>query len=101
MFESPLFRRNMITATVTGGLALMGLHFLHEAQYGSTGLVEMVGLERKEERLTTELAELIAKRERAEKLNARLSREALDLDLLDERARVVLGHIRADEIVIR
>ena len=31
----------------------------------------------------------------------RLSDQFLDLDLLDEQARDVLGYIRADEIVIR
>lgn len=31
----------------------------------------------------------------------RLSDSYLDLDLLDEQARSVLGYVRADEIVIR
>jgi len=31
----------------------------------------------------------------------RLSDEYLDLDLLDERARAVLGLVRADDLVIR
>ncbi len=33
-------------------------------------------------------------------LTARLSDASLDLDLLDERARIVLGYLRADEVVI-
>ena len=36
-----------------------------------------------------------------ENLTRRLSDEYLDLDLLDEQARTVLGLLRADEIVIR
>jgi cell division protein FtsB len=34
-------------------------------------------------------------------LTLRLSDDYLDLDLLDEQARDVLGYLRADEIVIR
>jgi len=37
---------------------------------------------------------------RMENLTRRLSDTYLDLDLLDERARNVLGFVRADEIVI-
>ncbi len=36
-----------------------------------------------------------------ENLTKRLSDEYLDLDLLDQQARDVLGYLRADEIVIR
>lgn len=36
-----------------------------------------------------------------ENLTKRLSDEYLDLDLLDEQARDVLGLLRGDEIVIR
>ena len=36
-----------------------------------------------------------------ENLTRRLSDSYLDLDLLDERARDVLGYVRADEIVIQ
>jgi cell division protein FtsB len=36
-----------------------------------------------------------------ENLTRRLSDQYLDLDLLDERARNVLGYIRSDEIVVR
>jgi cell division protein FtsB len=36
-----------------------------------------------------------------ENLTHRLSDDYLDLDLLDEQTRKVLGMIRADEIVIR
>ena len=38
---------------------------------------------------------------RMENLTKRLSDDYLDVDLLDEQARSILGVIRADEIVIR
>lgn len=34
-------------------------------------------------------------------LTRRMSDEYLDLDLLDERAREILGLIRADEVILR
>ena len=46
------------------------------------------------DRLQTELAQMV-------NLTHRLSDGYLDLDLLDEQARDVLGYLRADEIVIR
>ena len=51
--------------------------------------------------LTEELAVLQAEVDRMENLTRRLSDNYLDLDLLDEQARDMLGMIRADEIVIR
>lgn len=58
--------------------------------------------------LTAEAADLAAERDRLaadvtrmENLTRRLSDDYLDLDLLDERARDILGYVRADEIVVR
>ena len=51
--------------------------------------------------LLTELTALQAEVAGMENLTHRLSDDFLDLDLLDEQARDVLGLIRADEIVIR
>jgi cell division protein FtsB len=51
--------------------------------------------------LMGELEKLRAEREVLENRTRRLSSEYLDLDLLDEQARKVLGVARADEIVIR
>ncbi len=49
----------------------------------------------------TELAALSAEVARMENLTHRFSDAYLDLDLLDQQARDVLGMIRSDEIVIR
>lgn len=51
--------------------------------------------------LSQQLVELDAAVARMENLTNRLSDDFLDLDLLDEQARSVLGMIRSDEIVIR
>jgi cell division protein FtsB len=76
-------------------------YFAYAALQGDTGLVEQVRLAREEAELTARLEDLQAQRARMQNLTTRLSDEFLDLDLLDERARAVLGYARPDEIVIR
>lgn len=51
--------------------------------------------------MAEELTRVEAEVARMENLTRRLSDTFLDLDLLDEQARDVLGMVRADEIVIR
>jgi cell division protein FtsB len=53
------------------------------------------------EELQKQLRQVQADVARMENLTRRLSDDYLDMDLLDERARSVLGMVRADEIVIR
>lgn len=85
------------------GLILMGaiLSFGHQAIQGESGLFVRVAVEKEGRRLTEELGRLSAERARLENLTLRLSDGYLDLDLLDERARDVLGYVRDDEVVIR
>jgi cell division protein FtsB len=79
------------------GLMTFGYHGLQ----GDHGLFALMRLEAREETLATELAALRADRASMENLVLRLSPSYLDLDLVDERARAVLGHMRADEVVPR
>lgn len=55
---------------------------------------EAEALQAEHDRLTRELAEL-------QNLTHRLSDDYLDLDLLDQQTRDVLGYMRSDEIAIR
>lgn len=55
---------------------------------------EAEALRSERDRIAAELADM-------ENRTRRLSDSYLDLDLLDEQARSVLGYVRADEIVIR
>jgi cell division protein FtsB len=93
--------------TAIGGMAFLfvmfaiGCYFSFAAVQGDYGVfrqvqikAEIAVLQDEKARLETELAAL---RNRTR----RLSDEYLDIDLLDEQAREVLGYIRADEIVIR
>lgn len=101
MTEKPFTSRALFAAAFCFAIIGSSLYFTHAALQGETGIVEKLRLGQEEERLKTELAALEAKRLRMENLTRRLSRESLDLDLLDERARAVLGYARGDEIAIR
>ena len=75
--------------------------FAHSGLQGSHGLAAFRDAHAEERRLQSQLSKI--QEERAELANKvrRLSDRYLDLDLLDERARAVLGLVRTDEIVIR
>ena len=82
---------------LTGVIAI----FAHAGLQGDLGLAALRETEAEERRLRIELAELRAEREALANKVLRLSDRYLDLDLLDERARAVLGLVRGDELVVR
>ena len=82
---------------LTGVIAI----FAHSGLQGDHGLAAYREAEAEERRLRIELAELRAERDALANKVLRLSDRYLDLDLLDERARAVLGLVRADELVVR
>lgn len=68
-----------------------------------TGNYGRIALDRTEREFTAkerEIAVLVAEEQALRKRNAGLRAEALDLDLLDERARDVLGMIGKDEVFL-
>ncbi|MEX2518167.1 MAG: septum formation initiator family protein [Paracoccaceae bacterium] len=77
------------------------LYFAHRGVQGGLGLRVGFAAEKEERRMTAVLDEQLAERERLENLIRRLGENYLDLDLLDERARDILGRSRPDEMVIR
>ncbi|WP_457648943.1 FtsB family cell division protein [Profundibacter sp.] len=79
----------------------LGLYFAFAAIQGDYGLFRRIQIDAEADALRSELAGLSEQVQRMENKTHRLSDEYLDLDLLDEQARNVLGMIRADEIVIR
>lgn len=79
----------------------LGAYFTFAAVQGDYGLFRRVEIVAQGEDLKFELARIQQDVERMENLTHRLSDSYLDLDLLDEQARDVLGLIRTDEIVIR
>ena len=83
------------------GMIMLGLYFTFAAVQGDYGLFKRIEIMAEGDALAIELASLQADVARMENLTSRLSDHFLDLDLLDQQARDVLGMIRADEIVIR
>ncbi len=83
-----------------GVIAATG-YFLFAAVQGENGHLSRMAVEAEEKRLLAELADLQIDRAKLENKIYRLSDEYLDLDLLDERARLVLGMARVDEVIIR
>ncbi len=83
------------------GVIAMISYFTYAAIQGDYGLFRLIQVEAQEQKLQRELAALQAERSVIQNRTRRLSAEYLDLDLLDEQARKVLGMARGDEIVIR
>lgn len=79
----------------------LSTYFVFAAVQGDFGLFRRAEVVAESDQLKIELAKLQLDVARMENLTLRLSDEYLDLDLLDEQARSVLGLLRSDEIVIR
>ncbi len=76
-------------------------YFAYTAIQGPYGVLSLYKIEEKEARLQAQLDGLVAERKAAQNRTRRLSDKYLDLDLLDEQARKVLGLIRGDEIIVQ
>ncbi|SLN54368.1 FtsB family cell division protein [Roseisalinus antarcticus] len=83
------------------GAILLSFYFVFAAVQGDYGVFRRAIVNAEAKVLEQDLGELRAEVARMENLTRRLSDDYLDLDLLDEQARDVLGMIRADEVVIR
>ena len=92
--------------SVGGAIAVLaavaaGLTFTYAAVQGDHGLFRQVRVEARTQELREELAALRAEVARHENLTRRLSDDFLDVDLLDERVRAVLGYAGEGEVVLR
>lgn len=79
----------------------LGVYFTFAAVQGDYGLFRRVEATAEAEELHKQLLRVQIDVARMENLTKRLSDDYLDLDLLDEQTRKVLGMLHADEIVIR
>ena len=75
-------------------------YFTFAAVQGDYGVFRRAEIEVEGDRLTAELDRLNTEVAHMENLTRRLSDDFLDLDLLDQQARDVLGLVRSDEIVV-
>lgn len=79
----------------------LGIYFTFAAVQGDYGLFRRAEIDAEARVMSEQLARVQADVAQMENLTKRLSDEFLDLDLLDEQARGILGMLRSDEIVIR
>ena len=79
----------------------LGGYFMFAAVQGDYGIFRRVQISAEAQDLIAERDKLTAELAQIKNLTHRLSDSFLDLDLLDQQARDVLGYVRADEIVIR
>ena len=95
-------QRLSISATVLLALAVaLGLYFAFAAVQGPSGILRRIQIEAETVELQAERDKLKSQVQEMQNLTRRMSDEYLDIDLLDERAREVLGLIRADEVILR
>lgn len=79
----------------------LATYFTFAAVQGDYGVFRRAEITVATRDLEAQLEGLEAEVARMENLTKRLSDSYLDLDLLDQQARDVLGLLRADEIVVR
>jgi cell division protein FtsB len=83
------------------GAFTLGAYFTFAAVQGDYGVFRQVQIRAEAEALRIERDRLAHELAQMTNLTTRLSDSYLDIDLLDEQVRDVLGYVRADEIVIR
>jgi cell division protein FtsB len=79
----------------------LGSYFTFAAVQGDYGVFRRVQINAEATELKQERDQLAAELARMQNLTHRMSDDYLDIDLLDEQLRDVLGYLRADEVVIR
>ncbi len=89
-------RRFMRPALLVCAVFYLGFHTFH----GERGLYALVRNQQELRVLTRELEETTAKRERLEARVTRLRDGSLDLDLLDEQTRRMLGVSNPNEVML-
>lgn len=100
MERDSLIRRFFRQATVPAIFASILVYFAYHSVQGERGIAAWLEMRTESHSLQIELSELRHERKELEKRVALLRPESLDPDLLDERARAVLGFSRPDELTV-
>ncbi len=91
-----LIRRNILA--IAG--VILAFYFSYHTGFGERSFMQLMTLSHDTAKLSAEYEQLHAQRLALEDKVVRLRPGTLDRDLLEERARYVLGYVRADERVI-
>jgi cell division protein FtsB len=81
--------------------ATLGCYFTFAAVQGDYGVLRQVQIKGEAEHLRNERDALRLELDALKNVTRRLSDTYMDMDLLDEQVRDVLGYVRADEIIIK
>jgi len=79
----------------------LGLYFTFAAVQGDFGILRRAEINHDLQKLQVEIGNLHVEIADLKNLTRRLSDHYLDLELLDQQARDVLGYVRTDELVIQ
>ena len=90
-----------VMLAVFAATLMLGLYFTFAAVQGDYGLFRRAEILSDAKKLEAELTMLQNEVDKMRNLTLRMSDEYLDLDLLDEQARDILGQIRSDEVIIQ
>ena len=102
MANSRLHSQNGLGGLVYLGLSFaLGIYFTFAAVQGDFGIFRRVAITAEAATLTEEQGRLETELAEMKNRTRRLSDDYLDLDLLDQQTRDVLGYMRSDEIAIR
>ncbi|MEN8832185.1 MAG: septum formation initiator family protein [Pacificibacter sp.] len=85
----------------TAIIVALGGYFTFASVQGEYGLFRRIQIEAELDDLHAKSEILAAELDVMRNKTLRMSDGYLDLDLLDEQAREILGYVRADELVIR
>ena len=100
MAEKKLGTPWVIISVFTISLSL-GLYFTFAAVQGDFGILRRAEINHDIQKLQVELTSLNVEIADLKNLTRRLSDHYLDLELLDQQARDILGYVRSDELVIQ
>ncbi len=84
-----------------GIVFMLGTYFTFASVQGDYGLFRRIQIEAEADGLRADVARLTVEVSDLRNKTTRLSDEFLDIDLLDQQARDVLGLARGDEVIIR
>jgi cell division protein FtsB len=93
-------KRQFARSAVTLLCAMIGIYFIYYALHGDRGLAALARLDAQVARAEADVAAVRARREAAQQRVAGLRPDALDLDLLEERARLTLNYVGGDDVVV-
>ena len=96
-----MVKKDQIVASIVPFVCASFMVYLgYDGLYGDHGVVNLLRLNDQVERLEMELAEREKETALLEVRTRLLRPESLDLDLLDERARAMLGYANPNDLVI-